>query len=63
LVNARLGYDHERWQLQLWARNVLDERYAVRGFYFGNEPPDFPESLYIRQGDPRQIGLTFDMRF
>ncbi|NNE61189.1 MAG: TonB-dependent receptor, partial [Woeseia sp.] len=63
LVNARAGYDAERWQLQLWARNLLDERYAVRGFYFGNEPPDFPETLYVRQGDPRQIGLTFDMRF
>ncbi len=63
LVHARLGYAAESWQLQLWARNLLDERYAVRGFFFGNEPPDFPAALYIRQGDPRQVGLTFDMRF
>jgi iron complex outermembrane recepter protein len=35
----------------------------VRGFYFGNEPPNFPNTLYIRQGDPRQIGVTVDMRF
>ena len=63
IVNARLGYEAERWTIQLWARNILDERYAVRGFYFGNEPPNFPNNLYIRQGDPRQVGVTFDMGF
>jgi outer membrane receptor protein involved in Fe transport len=63
LVNARVGYESERWTAQIWARNLLDERYAVRGFFFGNEPPDFPNTLYIRQGDPRQIGITIDMRF
>lgn len=63
IVNARIGYDAGRWSAQLWARNLLDENYAVRGFYFGNEPPDFPNELYLRFGDPRQIGITFDMRF
>ncbi len=63
LVNARLGYESERWTAQLWARNLFDETYAVRGFFFGNEPPDFPDTLYIRQGDPRQVGVTFDLRF
>jgi len=63
LVNTRIGYESERWTAQIWARNLLDERYAVRGFFFGNEPPDFPNTLYIRQGDPRQVGVTFDMRF
>ena len=63
LVNARVGYEAERWTVQLWARNLFDETYAVRGFFFGNEPPDFPATLYFRQGDPRQIGATFDIRF
>lgn len=63
LVNARLGFATERWTAQIWARNLLDERYAVRGFFFGNEPPNFPNTLYIRQGDARQLGVTFDMRF
>jgi len=63
LVNARLGFEAERWTVQLWMRNLFDERYAVRGFYFGNEPPDFPDKLYVRYGDPRQIGVTFDRRF
>jgi outer membrane receptor protein involved in Fe transport len=63
LVNARLGFEADRWTVQLWMRNLFDERYAVRGFYFGNEPPDFSNELYVRYGDPRQIGVTLDMRF
>lgn len=63
LVGARLGYEGERYGAAIWARNLADERYAVRGFYFGNEPPDFPNALYLRYGDPRQLGLTFDARF
>lgn len=63
IVNARLGYEAERWTAQLWARNLFDESYAVRGFFFGNEPPDFFNTLYIRQGDPRQVGITLDLSF
>ncbi len=63
LVNGRLGYETDRWSVQLWVRNLFDRRYAVRGFYFGNEPPDFPATLYTRAGDPRQLGVTFDVNF
>ncbi|HSM29070.1 MAG TPA: TonB-dependent receptor plug domain-containing protein [Woeseiaceae bacterium] len=63
LASARLGYAADTWSIQLWARNLFDRYYAVRGFYFGNEPPDFPATLYTRAGDPRQLGLTFDMNF
>jgi len=63
LANARVGYQGDTWSVNLWARNLFDEEYAVRGFYFGNEPPDFPNVLYTRLGDPRQIGVTFDKRF
>jgi len=63
LLNARIGYEVESWLLQLWARNLFDKHYAVRGFYFGNEPPDFPNTLYKRLGDPRQVGVTIEKRF
>jgi len=63
LVNARLGYEDDVWSAQLWVRNLLDRHYAVRGFFFGNEPPDFPNTLYTRLGDPRQIGVTFEREF
>ena len=63
ILNLRAGYERERWSVHAWLRNALDEEYAVRGFYFGNEPPDFPERLYLRLGDPRQAGLTARVRF
>ncbi|MCW8846428.1 MAG: TonB-dependent receptor [Gammaproteobacteria bacterium] len=63
LVNGRLGYEGVRWSAYLWARNVFDRVYQVRGFYFANEPPDWEDKLYTRQGDPRQLGLTLSYRY
>ena len=63
LVHARAGFEGENWLIELWARNLFDEQYAVRGFYFGNEPPDFPPTLYTRDGDPRHAGVTIERRF
>ncbi len=63
LANMRLGYESERWLAALWVRNLFDREYAVRGFYFGNEPPDFANMLYTRLGDPRQAGITIERRF
>ena len=63
LANLRAGYEAERWSAQVWARNLFDERYPVRGFFFENEPPDFPTRLYLRWGDPRQVGVTLRYTF
>lgn len=58
LVNLRLGWHHAGWTVSLWARNLFQEHYAAYGFYFGDEPPDFPVKSYLQNGDPRQIGVT-----
>lgn len=58
LVNLKAGYQGDRWSVVAWGRNVFDERYAVRGFYFGLEPPDYADRLYLQRGDPRQVGVT-----
>jgi outer membrane receptor protein involved in Fe transport len=63
VVNARVGREWGHWAAFLWARNLLDERYAVRGFYFGNEPPDFVPKRYLRFGDPRQFGVTVSFTY
>jgi outer membrane receptor protein involved in Fe transport len=63
LVHAQTGFAADTWSVTLWARNLFDEDYAVRGFFFGNEPPDFPNTLYTRLGDPRQVGVTVEKRF
>ena len=58
LVNLRAGFERGGWRGSVWARNLFDERWSQRGFFFGNEPPDFPNRLYVQPGDPRQIGMT-----
>ncbi len=62
LANLSVGRDWNAWSVKLWARNVLDEDHFVRGFYFGNEPPNFPPTLYTRLGDPRHYGITLSYR-
>lgn len=63
LFNASLGWRVARFQLLLWSRNLFNEQYDVRGFYFGNEPPDFPNKLYTQLGDPRAFGCTLSYSF
>ena len=63
LLGLRAGREWGAWSVEAWCRNVLDKEYAVRGFFFGNEPPDFTPRLYTRLGDPRQAGLTLSRRF
>ena len=41
--NLKAGYEADRWSVYAWGRNVFDEDYDVRGFFFGNEPPDVRE--------------------
>jgi iron complex outermembrane recepter protein len=63
LVNGKLGWQTPRWEAYLWGRNLLDKNYTVRGFYFGDEPPDFPNKLYVQLGDPRNWGVHFTVNF
>lgn len=59
IYNARIGFEAQEWAVYLWGKNLLDEQYGTRGYYFGNEPNlDWSDKQYIRYGDPRQIGLT-----
>ncbi|GGI84500.1 TonB-dependent receptor [Shewanella gelidii] len=61
LVNTKIGYESENWSLYLWGKNLFDEKFGVRGFYFGNEPDlGWADKQYIRYGDPQQFGLTFN---
>ncbi|MCF7922178.1 MAG: TonB-dependent receptor [Candidatus Marinimicrobia bacterium] len=59
LINSGVTYAWSKsLEVSLWGDNLLDTRYATRGFYFGLEPPNYPEKLYKSFGDPRHYGLT-----
>lgn len=63
VVNLRVGYGRGRWSAAAFARNLFDERYAMRGFYFGLEPPDFADKRYVQLADGRLVGVSLDYHF
>jgi len=63
LLGVRLGIDRPRWSASCWASNLLNKSYAVRGFYFGDEPPDFQNKEYLQLGPPRTVGVEGTVRF
>jgi outer membrane receptor protein involved in Fe transport len=63
VVNGKLGWETPRFEVYFWGRNLLDKNYSVRGFYFGDEPPDFANKLYVQLGEPRNWGVHFTVRY
>ena len=64
LLNASLRYERNDMVLTLWGRNITDEDYYVRGFYFGNDPRDgYTPKGYTQLGEPARFGLTLNMEF
>jgi iron complex outermembrane recepter protein len=63
LLNGKVGWQTARYEVYLWGRNLLDKDYTVRGFYFGDQPPDFANALYTQLGEPRNWGVHFTYNF
>ena len=64
-LSAESGQEcrEDQWNYEFWVRNLFDEYYSLRGFYFGNVPPSFPSTLFERQGDPRHLGVLIRYEF
>ena len=59
LMHASLNWDWREFSLSLWCRNLGDEDYFVRGFFFGNDPRDgYIGHRYTQLGEPRRYGIT-----
>jgi outer membrane receptor protein involved in Fe transport len=63
LLNAKLGWETAHWSAYLSGRNLLDKRYPVRGFFFGDVPPNFPNEVYVQLGDPRTWFASVSVNF
>ncbi|BCN93780.1 TonB-dependent receptor [Thiomicrorhabdus immobilis] len=61
VANARIGYETPDYEVYLWSKNLTDERYATRGFYFDLDGSG--DRGFIRLGDPRQLGVTARVYF
>nr|WP_319395859.1 TonB-dependent receptor [uncultured Desulfobacter sp.] len=51
LINAKIGYEAESWDVYLYGKNIFDEDYSSKG------------ETYITYSDPREIGLKLTYRF
>lgn len=64
LLNASVGLAQGAWSVRVWGRNLTDEDYRTRGFFFGNDPRTGYEGRgYTQLGEPRRIGVTVDWAF
>jgi len=63
LIDSDISYRVGGVDISIWAKNILDTEYGIRGFYFGLEPPNYPNKLYTQLGDARQLGMTIRYSF
>ena len=64
LLNASISYNQADWELIVWGRNLTDEDYQTRGFYFGNDPRDgYTDKAYYQLAEPAVFGATFNYHF
>ena len=62
LTNISIGYSIKDIELKFWTRNIFNEVYETRGFYF-TLTPNGDDKLYRSFGDPRQSGISLNYRF
>ena len=63
LTHLKGGYSGKHWRAEVWVRNLFDRYYSQRGFYFGNEPPEYTPTRYVQAGDSRHVGVTVAYSF
>ena len=66
LLNMNLSYSGEQWSLNFWGRNLTNQDYAVRGFFFGefgNDPrKGYAPEPYVQYGEPRMVGVSYEVQ-
>ena len=64
-MHFAVNYYVDDWRVSLWGRNLTDEDYEVRGFYFANDPRTqyANDETYVQYGEPRRFGVTVSKSF
>ncbi len=67
LISANVRWTTERFSLNVWARNLANEKYATHGLYFGADPRDdfgfWSNRTYEQRGTPRSFGIDAQYAF
>jgi iron complex outermembrane receptor protein len=59
IVDARIGYEHDDFEVYLYARNIFDETYFTRSVHSGVGGSQW----YGRQGEPQTFGISLSYKF
>lgn len=63
IAHLSFGLKRDNWGVTAWMHNVFDKEYAVKGYFFGNDPRiDYASAGYTQLGEPRRVGVTLDWR-
>jgi len=54
IVNAKIGYEAEKLDVYLYAKNVFDKDYSTEGYFGGG---------YVVYSPPREVGMQLSYRF
>ncbi|MFT4901781.1 MAG: iron complex outermembrane receptor protein [Lentimonas sp.] len=57
VVNTAIGYNYENWTLTLWAKNLFDQGYEKRVFFFDN---GYGDTRYENPAAPQHFGATLN---
>ena len=68
ILNTVFGWRKNKIEMSIWVKNLLDEKYTLRGYNFALEPtpdiePYFFSNTYLSYGDPRHFGASFSYSF
>ncbi|MEH6457797.1 MAG: TonB-dependent receptor [Cocleimonas sp.] len=64
VLNANISYKRKNMTTTFWGRNLLDEDYDTRGFFFGNNPNNgYTSEKYTQKGEPRVFGVNVSIDF
>ena len=63
IINSYYSHKLDKIEIGLYAKNILNESFAERGFIFGLEPPFYDEKLYTSFGPPRELGMSLTYSF
>lgn len=66
LVHMNLSYTWDKLSVNAWVKNLTDEDYQTRGFYFDNTAPNFDGTNtqgYYQLGAPRTFGVNANYTF
>ena len=60
ISNISFGYKIINWNLSIWGKNILNEKYTTRGYYFDLGIGQQGDQAYKAYGNPAHFGINLE---